>query len=418
MAVKGMSILLLLSVVAAAFAPAAYAEKATEKEIRALFDIWNDALATEEPATVAALYAPGAILLPTLSNTPRDTPELIEDYFVGFLAKKPTGKIIEGKINVGEGWARDGGIYEFTLGIDGSVVRARYSYIYVLVDGKWMIDHHHSSMMPEAAPAITEEEVRGLFDLWNDALPKGSKTVAKRYSKNSVLLPTLSDVARYDEAGIIDYFDFFLQKEPQGEILEGEAIAGNGWAQDAGIYEFTFNDGSKARGRYSYVYVWEDGEWKISHHHSSLLPEGTQPTPITEDEVRDLFLVWNDALATGKPRRVQALYTRDASLLPTLSDTPRNSPAAIRDYFKLFLKKKPQGVILEGEIKIGHNWAQDAGIYEFTDGNDGSKVQARYSFVYVWENGKWMISHHHSSILPEGAMDAMTKLEQLEKIFA
>jgi len=418
MAVKGMSVLLLLSVVAAAFTPAAYGQ--TEKDIRALFNVWNDALATEDPKQVAALYTEDAVLLPTLSNKARNTPEEIEDYFVGFLAKKPQGEILEGKIKIGEGWARDGGIYEFTLGVDGSKVQARYSFVYVLTkDGEWMIDHHHSSMLPETAPAITEEEVRGLFDLWNDALPKGSKTVAKRYSKDAVLLPTLSDIPRFDEAGIIDYFDLFLQKDPQGEILEGEIIVGNGWAQDAGIYEFTMGvDGSKARARYSYVYVWEDGEWKISHHHSSLLPEGTQPTPITEEEVRDLFLIWNDALATGKPRRVQALYTRDASLLPTLSDTPRNSPAAIRDYFKLFLQKKPQGVILEGEIKIGHNWAQDAGIYEFTDGNDGSKVQARYSFVYVWENGKWMISHHHSSILPEGAMDAMTKVAELEKIFA
>ena len=33
--------------------------------------------------------------------------------------------------------------------------------------------------------------------------------------------------------------------------------------------------GAKVRGRYSFVYVWEDGEWKINHHHSSMMPEGT-----------------------------------------------------------------------------------------------------------------------------------------------
>ena len=41
----------------------------------------------------------------------------------------------------------------------------------------------------------------------------------------------------------------------------------------SGIYEFTFEDGSKTRGRYSYVYTFEKGEWKISNHHSSIMPE-------------------------------------------------------------------------------------------------------------------------------------------------
>jgi hypothetical protein len=41
----------------------------------------------------------------------------------------------------------------------------------------------------------------------------------------------------------------------------------------SGIYEFTFEDGSKTRGRYSFVYSFEKGEWKISNHHSSIMPE-------------------------------------------------------------------------------------------------------------------------------------------------
>ena len=42
---------------------------------------------------------------------------------------------------------------------------------------------------------------------------------------------------------------------------------------EIGIYEFTFEDGSKAKGRYSFVYTFENGEWKISNHHSSIMPE-------------------------------------------------------------------------------------------------------------------------------------------------
>ena len=59
---------------------------------------------------------------------------------------------------------------------------------------------------------------------------------------------------------------------------------GHSWCQDAGIYEFTMGTtGDKVKGRYSFVYVREDGQWKISHHHSSVMPEaflGPAPKPV------------------------------------------------------------------------------------------------------------------------------------------
>ncbi len=47
--------------------------------------------------------------------------------------------------------------------------------------------------------------------------------------------------------------------------------------------------------------------------------------------------------------------------------------------------------------------ATDVGIYEFTMGADGSKVKARYSFVYEYDtiSNTWKIAHHHSSMMPE-----------------
>ena len=89
--------------------------------------------------------------------------------------------------------------------------------------------------------------------------------------------------------------------------------------------------------------------------------EVVRPAKITESEVRGLFGLWNDALATGDPQKVADRYSKDAVLLPTLSDSARYTNDRIADYFVGFLKKKPQGEILEGNIKIGPNWAQDAG---------------------------------------------------------
>jgi len=142
--------------------------------------------------------------------------------------------------------------------------------------------------------------------------------------------------------------------------------------------------------------------------------ETVRPVKVTEQEVRGFFDLWNQALATGDPQKVADRYSKDAVLLPTLSDSARYTNERIADYFVGFLKKKPQGEILEGNIKIGPNWAQDAGIYEFTF-EDGSKTKGRYSYVYTYEKGEWKISNHHSSIMPEPAVAAFKKVGELEK---
>merc|ERR1712147_384747 len=92
-----------------------------------------------------------------------------------------------------------------------------------------------------------------------------------------------------------------------------------------------------------------------------------------------------------------------AVLLPTVSDIPRTNYDLIRDYFVKFQAGSPSGEILESYVNIGHNWCSDVGIYEFTMRNTGEKVRGRYSYVYIWEDGQWMIDHHHSSMMPEGS---------------
>jgi hypothetical protein len=43
----------------------------------------------------------------------------------------------------------------------------------------------------------------------------------------------------------------------------------------------------------------------------------------------------------------------------------------------------------------------NSGIYTFTFG-DGSKVSARFSYLYVASDDGWKILQHHSSAMPEG----------------
>jgi uncharacterized protein (TIGR02246 family) len=231
----------------------------TEDEVRALFSLWNSALATGDSRIVASRYTKSPVLLPTVSDTPRTDFDSVKDYFDAFLLKEPQGKIVDGNISIGDGWASDTGIYEFTMGTTGDKVKARYTYLYVQEDGIWKIQHHHSSVMPEEnimGKAVTEEEVKGLFNLWNDALATlDPKKVANRYASNGVLLPTVSDTPRTDYAGIEDYFTNFLKLEPQGEILESNVVIGMNWAQDCGKWRYMDVIDNRAHPTYSHIFI-------------------------------------------------------------------------------------------------------------------------------------------------------------------
>ena len=118
--------------------------------------------------------------------------------------------------------------------------------------------------------------------------------------------------------------------------------------------------------------------------------------------VLDLFEDWNDALKTLNPDTVTALYADDAVLLPTVSNQVRHNHEEIRDYFEGFLQKSPQGVIDEFNVNIlSEAHATNSGIYTFTFG-DGSKVRARFSYLYGATEDGWNILQHHSSAMPEG----------------
>jgi len=128
----------------------------TQNEIAGLFDQWNAALATGNPENVADLYAPNAVFLPTLSNQIRTNRAEIVDYFTHFLQSKPQGTIERAVITVIDPQtAINSGIYTFALIQDGQPqnLQARYTFVYQKQNDKWLIINHHSSRMPEPAPA-------------------------------------------------------------------------------------------------------------------------------------------------------------------------------------------------------------------------------------------------------------------------
>lgn len=120
----------------------------TDEAILATFHQWKDALTTGDTKTVASLYHPNAILLPTLSNVIRRTPKELENYFDFFLARNPKAEIESSYIRFHNTLATHSGIYAFVFG-DGTSARTRFTFVYTWYEGRWMIVEHHSSQMPE-----------------------------------------------------------------------------------------------------------------------------------------------------------------------------------------------------------------------------------------------------------------------------
>jgi uncharacterized protein (TIGR02246 family) len=110
---------------------------------------------------VMKLYAEDAMLLGTVSEQVRDTRSEIKTYF-DYFTKLPKLSVSRYRsfIRVYGDTAINSGYYTFSYEKEGQtkVVPARYTFSYRKINGKWLIEDHHSSAIPKApeklAPAI------------------------------------------------------------------------------------------------------------------------------------------------------------------------------------------------------------------------------------------------------------------------
>ena len=125
--------------------------------------------------------------------------------------------------------------------------------------------------------------------------------------------------------------------------------------------------------------------------------------PIDENGVAQLFERWNRSLLLGDPQAVVENYARHSILLPTFSNQPRLTPEQKLEYFEHFLMNQPSGEVTLRSIELGCNSVVDSGLYRFSFAGTGRTVDARYSYTYRWDGKKWLITSHHSSVMPERA---------------
>lgn len=265
---------------------------ATDKDIAALFDRWNESLKTGDPYKVVANYAPKSVLLATVSSKPRFTVDEKADYFHHFLQNQPDGRIDSRTIELDCNLAIDEGLYSFTFKKTGVTVKARYSFTYKWDGNQWLITSHHSSRVPaEEAPleepphavarhsevcvAITEKEIEALLERWRESIQSGNPhKVISHYASKSVLLPLSSTKPRLTLDDKEDYFRQFLKNKPLVHIKSHTIELDCNTAINEGLYTYTFQKtGTIVNARYSIVYKWDGLQWLITSDHSSIYPQ-------------------------------------------------------------------------------------------------------------------------------------------------
>ena len=121
---------------------------------------------------------------------------------------------------------------------------------------------------------MTDEQVGGLFNRWNDSLATlNPGEVVKNYAENAIFLSTYSDKPRLTQQERYEYYTDILKRRPQLKVEQRVIHIGCNMANDTGLYMISFNGKEKVPGRYSITYQFIDGQWLIVAQHTALMPE-------------------------------------------------------------------------------------------------------------------------------------------------
>ena len=135
-----------------------------------------------------------------------------------------------------------------------------------------------------------------------------------------------------------------------------------------------------------------------------VLAAGATTLAAPEDDVAAATQAWADAFSRHDLEGLLRLYDREAVFWGTSSPTLRDTPEAIRDYFKGIPASQMVVRIGEARVRVLGDVAVATGHYTFVDRRDGKEAPrpARFSFTYRLRNGQWLIVDHHSSAVPAG----------------
>ena len=112
-----------------------------------ILEIWVKKIRGNDAIKVSELYHKNGLLLGTFSDIERHGRELIFSYFENLLKSKVDVEIISQHKYKTDTITTSSGFYNFI--VNGKIIRARYSFVFLKVEDKWKILSHHSSVLPE-----------------------------------------------------------------------------------------------------------------------------------------------------------------------------------------------------------------------------------------------------------------------------
>lgn len=124
---------------------------------------------------------------------------------------------------------------------------------------------------------MNQSIARGNFGIWVDAVhSENPKAVAELFCDRATFLPTLSGDMRSGPDEARDYFEHFLKKRPTCSLVEDSfrQLSDTAYCH-VGTYEFVVDDQGRrvvVPARFSFIWSYEESEWKILHFHSSVRP--------------------------------------------------------------------------------------------------------------------------------------------------
>ena len=122
-----------------------------QSQVAAATAAWRAAYDSRDPKRITAMYDSDAVLWGTSSKMVAPTPAAIAEYFQD-AGKRPNARVTFGEqhIRIYSDVAVTTGYYTFSDVRDGKEVSvpARFTMVFRIRDGKWLIVAHHSSRIP------------------------------------------------------------------------------------------------------------------------------------------------------------------------------------------------------------------------------------------------------------------------------
>jgi hypothetical protein len=123
-----------------------------------------------------------------------------------------------------------------------------------------------------------EQEIINAGAEWAEGLQSGYvDAILRLYDERAVLWGTLSQIRRADHDLIRKYFENLMSHEGIKVEFTSSLIRHYGdIALNTGTYTFSWRDGNRKvsiPSRFSFVYWYSYGNWRIIDHHSSIVPD-------------------------------------------------------------------------------------------------------------------------------------------------